>query len=70
MEMCKSYIYELGLNEKIYEEPYIKKFSGTYNKTVKKIIKLFYSILESNLNQSYIDSMKNNKDQVFFLEKL
>jgi hypothetical protein len=25
IEMCKSYIYELGLNEKIYEKPYIEK---------------------------------------------
>lgn len=66
IEMCKSYIYELGLNEKIYEFPYIDKFSKTYNKTVKKIIKLFYSMLESNLNPSYIESMKNNMDQVFF----
>ncbi len=70
VEICKSYIYELGLNEKIYETPYTNKFSMKYNKSIKKIIKLFYSMLESNLNKSFINSMKNNMDESFFKEKL
>ena len=70
VDTCKSYIYELGLNEKIFEDIYIEKFSNKYNKSIKKIIKLFYSMLESNLNESFIISMKNNMDKSFFGEKL
>ena len=66
VDMCKSYIYELGLNEKIYEQQYNSLLNNKYNKSIKKIIKLFYSMLE-NKN---IDSMKNNMDQNFFKEKL
>ena len=41
-----------------------------YNKSIKKIIKLFYSMLENNLEDKNIESMKNNMDQFFFKEKL
>ena len=62
VDMCKSYIYELGLNEKIYELQYNNLLNNKYNKSIKKIIRLFYSMLENNLQEKNIESMKNNMD--------
>lgn len=70
IEICKSYIYEVGLNEKIYEENYIELLSVKNNRSIKKIIKLFYSMLESNHNKIYIESMRSNLDKHFFKNKL
>ena len=70
IDICKSFIYDVGLNEKIYEEHYLRLFENKNNRSIKKIIKLFYGMLESNTNKIYIDSMKNNLDKAFFEKKL
>ena len=70
IEISKSYIYEVGLNEKIYEEKYTNLFGIKNDRSIKKIIKLFYSMLESNQSRVYIESMRSNLDRQFFKSRL